>query len=90
MNRRLAFVGTLAAVAALSGCAGMTDQQQRMATGATIGGLAVGAATGSWGWGAAGAAAGAATGYIVQAQRDSQRRREQEAFERGRQEGMAQ
>lgn len=83
MNRRLAFAGTLAAVALLSGCAGMTDQEQRMATGAAIGGVAVGAMTGSWGWGAVGAAAGAGTGFLI----ESQRQREQEAFERGLEQG---
>jgi hypothetical protein len=62
----------------------MTDQEQRMTTGAAIGGVAVGAATGSWGWGTAGAAAGAATGYLI----DSQKQKEQDAYQRGVQEGQ--
>jgi hypothetical protein len=84
MKHGLTFFGTLVAAALLLGCAGMTDQQQRMTTGAAVGGVVVGAATGSWGWGAAGAAAGAATGYLI----DAQRQREQAAFERGVQEGQ--
>jgi len=80
------FVAILGAAVLLAGCAGMTDQEQRMATGATIGGAAVGVATGSWGWAAVGAAAGAGTGYLIEAQRQ----REQEAFRRGVEEGRVQ
>jgi osmotically inducible lipoprotein OsmB len=79
-------IAVLASAALLSGCAGMTDQEQRMATGAAIGGAAVGVATGSWGWAAAGAAAGAGTGYLIEAQRQ----RERDAFQRGVEEGRSQ
>jgi osmotically inducible lipoprotein OsmB len=80
------FILFLATAVLLTGCAGMTDQEQRMATGAAIGGAAVGVATGSWGWAALGAAAGAGTGYLVEAQRE----RERDAFRRGVEEGRSQ
>jgi len=80
------FIAVLGVVMMLSGCAGMTDQEQRMATGAAIGGAAVGVATGSWGWAAVGAAAGAGTGYLIEAQRE----RERDAFRRGVEEGRTQ
>lgn len=83
MNSTRVLIGTLATVVLLTGCAGMTDQEQRMATGAAIGGVAVGAMTGSWGWGAVGAAAGAGTGFLI----EQQRQRERDAFERGLEEG---
>ncbi len=80
------FIAVLATAVLLSGCAGMTDQEQRMATGAAIGGAAIGVATGSWGWAALGAAAGAGTGYLIEAQRE----RERDAFQRGVEEGRSQ
>lgn len=80
------FIAGLGAVVMLTGCAGMTDQEQRMATGGAIGGAAVGLATGSWGWAALGTAAGAGTGYLIEAQRQ----RERDAFERGIEEGRTQ
>lgn len=79
------FAAIIAAAAILAGCAGMTDQQQRMATGAAIGGVAAGAVSGSWGWGVAGAAVGAGTGFLI----ESQREREREAFERGVDQGRS-
>jgi osmotically inducible lipoprotein OsmB len=79
MRSTRSFIAVLGAAVMLTGCAGMTDQEQRMATGAAIGGAAVGVATGSWGWAAVGAAAGAGTGYLIEAQRQ----RERDAFERG-------
>jgi len=86
MRSRRIFIAVLAMAVLLTGCAGMTDQEQRMATGAAIGGAAVGVATGSWGWAALGAAAGAGTGYLIEAQRE----RERDAFRRGVEEGRSQ
>jgi hypothetical protein len=80
------FIAGLVMAVMLTGCAGMTDQEQRMATGAAIGGAALGVATGSWGWAAVGTAAGAGTGYLIEAQRQ----RERAAFERGIEEGRSQ
>lgn len=62
-------VFTLAAAAALlAGCAGMSDTEQRTATGAligTAGGAAIGSIAGDAGWGAViGAGVGAAGGYM--------------------------
>jgi len=79
------FVVIISATAILAGCAGMTDQQQRMASGAAIGGVAAGAVSGKWGWGLAGAAVGAGTGFLI----ESQREREREAFERGVEQGSS-
>jgi osmotically inducible lipoprotein OsmB len=86
MRSKRFFIAVLGVAVMLTGCAGMTDKEQRMATGATIGGAAVGVATGSWGWAAVGAAAGAGTGYLIEAQRQ----RERAAFERGIEEGRGQ
>ena len=73
MNGNTIVVSTLALAVALGGCAGMSDTQQRVGSGAAIGGLAVGALTGDWGWAAAGAAAGAAGGYLVDQQTGTSR-----------------
>ena len=77
----------LAAGLGLSGCAGMSDTQQRTLTGAAIGtagGAAIGAMAGNAGLGALiGAGVGAGTGYLV----DRSRQREQAAFNRGVQQG---
>ena len=58
----------VAAIFLVTGCAGLSDTQQRTGTGAAAGaavGAAVGSLYGSAGWGAAiGAAAGGAGGYI--------------------------
>lgn len=57
----------VAAVALTTGCAGLTDTQQRTATGALVGvagGAAIGSIAGDAGWGAViGAGVGAAGGY---------------------------
>lgn len=57
-----------AAAVLLTGCAGLTDTQQRMLTGSAIGagsGAAIGAISGEAGWGAViGAGVGAAGGYM--------------------------
>jgi hypothetical protein len=90
MTRHTIAVSTLALAVALGGCAGMSDTQQRVGTGAAMGGLAVGALTGEWGWAAAGAAAGAAGGYLVDQQKRSQQAAQQRAFEQGVQTGKQQ
>ena len=64
MNRKLIVCFVLAILMSLGACADMSDTQKRTATGAAIGGAAVGALTGEWGWAAVGAAAGAAGGYL--------------------------
>jgi hypothetical protein len=67
MSPRLA-ISAAALCAALAGCSGMSDTQQRTLTGGTIGaasGAVIGAMAGSPGWGAAiGAGAGLAGGYL--------------------------
>ena len=90
MTRNTIVASTLAAALALAGCAGMSDTQQRVGTGAAIGGLAVGALTGEWGWAAAGAAAGAAGGYLVDQQSRNQQAAQQRAFDQGVQTGKQQ
>jgi len=90
MNRNSICASGLAVAFALGGCAGMSDTQQRVGTGAAIGGLAVGALTGEWGWAAAGAAAGAAGGYLVDQQKRSQQAAQQRAFDQGVQTGKQQ
>jgi hypothetical protein len=58
----------VAAAALTTGCAGLTDTQQRTATGALVGvagGAAIGSIAGDAGWGAViGAGAGAAGGHV--------------------------
>jgi hypothetical protein len=90
MKRNTIAASTLAATIALAGCAGMSDTQQRVGTGAAMGGLAVGALTGEWGWAAAGAAAGAAGGYLVDQRAQRQQAAEQAAFQQGVQVGKQQ
>ena len=69
---------------AVNGCAGMTDTQQRTATGAlggAAGGAIIGAIAGNAGMGAAiGAAAGTAGGYLYGKHKES----EQRAYQQGR------
>ena len=66
-----------------SGCANMTDTQQRTLSGAGIGvaaGTAIGALSGSAGWGAAiGAGVGAAGGYLY----DQDQKAKEQAYRRG-------
>jgi len=64
MNRKLMATCALAGAMTLAACSNMSDTQQRTLTGAGIGGAAAGIITGEWGWAAAGAAVGAASGYI--------------------------
>jgi hypothetical protein len=82
MKPRLMMTCGVAAAITFSGCAGMSDTEQRTLSGAAIGtagGAAVGAITGEWAWAAAGAAAGAAGGYLY----DKQKKKEQAAYEEG-------
>ncbi len=90
MNGNTIVASALVLAVALGGCAGMSDTQQRVGTGAAIGGLAVGALTGEWGWAAAGAAAGAAGGYLVDQQARNQQAAQQRAFDQGVQAGKQQ
>ena len=72
----------------LSGCAGMTDTQQRTLTGGAggaAGGALVGALAGNTGLGAAiGGAAGLAGGYIWDQHKQSEQRAYQQGVEAGR------
>lgn len=76
------------AVFLVTGCAGMTETQQRTGTGAATGaavGAAVGSLYGSWGWGAAvGAAAGAAGGYIYDQTVKSKDKAYKDGYEAGK------
>ena len=90
MIRKLMVSSALAGAIVLSGCAGMSDTERRTATGATIGGAAVGLATGEWGWAAAGAAAGAAGGYVYDQNQKKQDARERSAYQQGVQAGKKQ
>jgi len=66
MHKTMVSLGVAAIL--LTGCAGMTDTQQRTLSGAAIGaagGAAIGAISGEAGWGAViGAGVGAAGGYM--------------------------
>ncbi|HTP96123.1 MAG TPA: hypothetical protein VMK05_09745 [Burkholderiales bacterium] len=70
---------------ALGACADMSDTQRRTATGAAIGGVAAGALSGEWGWAAAGAAVGAASGYLY----DQHKKSEENAYQRGLNDGRS-
>jgi len=86
MKRNMTICCAIAAVLALGGCESMSDTQKRTATGATVGGAVVGIATGEWGWAAAGAVAGAATGYLYDQQT---KKHEQQAYEKGVKDGQS-
>jgi hypothetical protein len=84
MKRVLILAIALLATINLSGCAGMTDTQQRATTG-TFGGAAagsvIGAIAGNAGMGAAiGAGAGLVGGYLFGKHKEA----EQRAYEQGR------
>lgn len=83
MNRKLVVACALIGAMTVAGCT-MTDTQRRTGTGAAIGGIAAGAISGEWGWAAAGAAVGAAGGYLY----DKQKKNEEQAYERGVKEGQ--
>jgi hypothetical protein len=86
MKRNMTICCALAAVLALGGCESMSDTQKRTTTGAADGGAVVGIATGEWGWAAAGAVAGAATGYLYD---QTTKKHEQQAYEKGVKDGQA-
>jgi len=78
-----------ALVLGLAGCAGMSDTQQRAATG-TLAGAGIGAVAGAIGGNAAlGAAAGAGAGLAGGLIVDRVRQNEQAAFQRGVQQGRS-
>jgi osmotically inducible lipoprotein OsmB len=81
--KRTGTVLLMLAALSLTGCAGMTDTQQRTLTGGAggaAGGALVGAIAGNAGWGAAiGGAAGLAGGYIY----DQHKQAEQRAYQQG-------
>ena len=85
MKRNMTICCALAATLALAGCESMSDTQRRTTTGAAIGGAAAGIVTGEWGWAAAGAAVGAASGYLY----DQNKKKEQAAYEKGVKEGQS-
>lgn len=76
MNRQLFIPSLLLATLALSGCAGMSDTQQRTLSGSAIGaagGAAIGAISGHAGKGALiGAGVGALGGYVYDQHQKSQ------------------
>lgn len=87
-SRSFAMTLALAAVLSLSSCAGMTDTQQRAATGTAggaVGGAIIGAIAGDAGMGAAiGAGVGLLGGLIVDKNEKSKERAYQEGVEAGR------
>jgi osmotically inducible lipoprotein OsmB len=85
MKHNMTICCALAATLALAGCESMSDTQRRTGTGAAIGGAAAGVVTGEWGWAAAGAAVGAASGYLY----DQNKKKEQAAYEKGVKEGQS-
>lgn len=85
MKHNMTICCALAATLALAGCESMSDTQKRTTTGAAIGGAAAGIVTGEWGWAAAGAAVGAASGYLY----DQNKKKEQAAYEKGVKEGQS-
>ncbi|MGZ8095640.1 MAG: glycine zipper family protein [Methylosarcina sp.] len=84
MKRLLILVIALLVTINLSGCAGMTDTQQRTTTGGLGGaaaGSVIGAIAGNAGMGAAiGAGVGIVGGYLYDKHKES----EQKAYEQGR------
>ena len=85
MNRNFIVSCSLVSVMALAGCASMSDTERRVTTGAAIGGATAAIISGKWGWAAAGAAAGAAGGYLY----DQSKKNEQKAYQRGVKDGEA-
>lgn len=80
----LAIAGALS-VGALAADSGKGDTQRRTVTGAAIGGVVVGVATGSAGWAAVGAVAGGTGGYLY----DKNKKNEQKAYEKGVKDGQS-
>jgi osmotically inducible lipoprotein OsmB len=88
--KRAGWFATAIAAVLLTGCAGMSDTQQRTLSGGAggaAGGALIGALAGSTAWGAAiGGAAGLAGGYIW----DQHKQSEQRAYQQGVAAGKAQ
>ena len=86
--KHLMISAVVAAAVVLTACAGQTPTQQRVLSGAAIGGLggtAIGAIAGNAGLGAAiGVAAGATGGFIY----DQHKQTEMRAYQSGYQSGM--
>ena len=80
----LTLVGALS-MSALAADSSTSDTKKRTVTGAALGGAVVGVATGSWGWAAAGAVAGGAGGYLY----DKNKKKEEQAYEKGVKEGQS-
>jgi hypothetical protein len=83
MNRKLIVCPVIAGMLTLAGCAGMSDTERRVTTGAGVGAAAAGAISGEWGWAAAGAAAGAVGGFLY----DKHKKNEDDAYDKGVQDG---
>ena len=85
--RRILLVGALAAALASSGCAGMTDTEQRAGTGAAIGaagGAVIGALSGNTAAGAViGASAGVLGGLLVDKHAKDKEQAYQEGYDAG-------
>ncbi len=87
--RRIILVGALAVALASSGCAGMSDTEQRAGSGAAIGaagGAVIGALSGSTLMGAAiGAGAGMVGGLMVDKRENDNEKSYQDGYEAGQQ-----
>ena len=87
--RHILLVATLSGALAASGCAGMSDTEQRAGTGAAIGaggGAIIGAMSGNTMAGAAiGAGAGLVGGLVVDKTKKDQEKSYQEGYEAGQQ-----
>ncbi len=87
--RHILLIGTFASALAASGCAGMSDTEQRAGTGAAIGaggGAIIGAMSGNTMAGAAiGAGAGLVGGLVVDKTKKDQEKSYQEGYEAGQQ-----
>lgn len=84
MNRKLMASCALLGALTLTACT-MTDTQRRTSTGAAIGGATAGIISGEWGWAAAGAAVGAAGGYLY----DKNKKAEEQAYQQGVRDGRS-
>ena len=87
--RHILLIGTFASALAASGCAGMSDTEQRAGTGAAIGaggGAIIGALSGNTLAGAAiGAGAGLVGGLVVDKTKKDQEKSYQDGYEAGQQ-----
>lgn len=89
MMRHILLVGALASALAASGCAGMSDTEQRAGTGAAIGaggGAVIGALSGNTLAGAAiGAGAGLVGGLVVDKTKKDKEKAYQDGYDAGQQ-----